>query len=151
MTINHHMIEDRLETEQDQFLFTGYVEASADEPKITACYELRSVERKELELEIHFLAENPIGIDEIVIGGATYYGFCIASKTTRQTAKEAIRCYRESRREKPDRSIVEHAQSAAACLAAKGNVIRDTVADALIDCLGLSDDGQDDNNEDSNQ
>lgn len=151
MAISHHMIEERLETEQDVFLLKGRIEASEDEPEFTAFYELLSKERKQLELEIRFLAKNPIGIDDIVIGGATYYGFCIARKLTRQTAKEAIRCYRDSKREDPDGLIIEHAQAAAACLAKKGKVIRDTAADALIDCLGLSDDGQDDSSEDSNQ
>ncbi|MGD1955721.1 MAG: hypothetical protein ACFBZ9_10910 [Sphingomonadales bacterium] len=144
MAIFHHMTEETIDVEHGSYLFIGFVSASEDEPRFETVYEIRSKDRVELKLEIRFLATNPLGIDDIVIGTATAYGLCIAGKLTRKTAKEAIKCYRDSKKSNPNRSILDHAKEAAGCLAKKSGIMKDTASDALIDCLGVSNDDDDD-------
>lgn len=143
MATTHFIVEERISQEHGTYLFQGYAVASDDEPEFSVFYELRSQERYEFKLELRFVATNPIGIDDILIGTATTYGLCIASKLTRQTAKEAIKCYRHSKNMDPSRTVLDHAKEAAKCLASKGSVLKDTASDALIDCLKIRDDDKD--------
>ena len=144
MAIQHHMIEEFIDGDGEEYFLKAHVEVSEDEPRFSVFYELNSGRRAELRLEVRFLIENPIGIDDIVIGGATYYGLCIAGKLTRKTAKEAIKCYRKSKRDNPDHGVLDHAKEAGACVAGKGGVLKDTAADALVDCIKLPKDDDED-------
>lgn len=144
MTITHHMIEEAIDLKHGSFLLMGQVEVSEEEPRFKVHYQIQSRERTELALEVRFLATNPIGIDDIIIGTATAYGLCVAAKLTRKTAKEAIKCYRKSKRDDPDNSVLDHAIAAGACVAGKGGVMKDTATDALVDCLKIPKDDDDD-------
>jgi hypothetical protein len=139
MATNLHMIEEWLETGHGMFLFMGRIEVSDEEPEFSVFYEIRSERKNELALEIRFVATNPIGIDDIIIGTATTYGLCIASQLTRKTAKEAIKCYKQSKSTDPDRGVLHHAKAAARCLAAKGATMKETATDALVDCWKIRD------------
>lgn len=144
MTISHQMLEAPIEAQDQRYLLVARVDVSEEEPKFSVFYQLRGRERAEFDLEIRFSITNPIGIDDIIIGGATYYGLCIAGKLTRKTAKEAIKCYRDSKRDNPNYGILDHAKAAGKCLASKGGIMQDTATDALVDCLKLPDDDDDD-------
>lgn len=143
MAIIHHMIEERIDLEHGSFLMMARVEISENEPKFATYYEIRSSRKIECSLEVQFIATNPLGIDDVIIGTATAYGLCVAAKLTRKTAKEAIKCYRKSKRDNPNYSIIEHAKAAGACVAGKGSIMKDTATDALIDCLNLPKDDDD--------
>ncbi len=144
MATNLHLIEEWLEPPHGRFLFMGLIVASDEEPEFSVFYEIRSESKTELALEIRFVATNPIGIDDIIIGTATAYGLCIATRLTRKTAKEVIKCYKQSKRQAPDGSILDHAKAAAKCLATKGGTMRETATDALVDCLQVPDDDDSD-------
>jgi len=143
MAIFHHMTEETIDVEHGSYLFIGFVSASEDEPKFEIVYEIRSKKRVELKIKIRFSADNPLAIDDILIGSDTVYGLCIANTLTRKTAKEAIKCYRASKRDDPSRSIIDHAQAAARCVADKAGIMKDTAMDALIDCLPIKGDDAD--------
>ncbi|MEO0454948.1 MAG: hypothetical protein AAFY98_12565 [Verrucomicrobiota bacterium] len=138
------MIEEIIFLEEQEYLFQGSVKVSEEEPEFSVFYEIRSQDRPQLQLEIRLKATNPLGIDDIIIGTATMYGLCIAGTLTRRTAAEAINCYRESKRENPDRDLLGHATAAGKCLAGKGDTMKDAAVGALVDCLRLPrDDGAD--------
>lgn len=147
MTITLHMIEERIKLENGVFLFMGRVEASEEEPRFSVFLQINSESRTELQMEVCFLASNPIGIDDIIIGTATVYGVCLAGKLSRKSAKEAIKCYRKSKQDNPNQPILGHAKDAAACLAGKGGMMKDAATDALVDCLKLPKDDDDDDDD----
>lgn len=148
MAISHFMIEESVEHDRENYLLMGRVEVLEDQPGFRVHYSISTQNRMELDLEIRFSISNPIGIDDIIVGTATVYGFCIAGKLTRKTAKEAIKCYRKSKKDDPNRGLLEHAKAAGACVAGKGSAMKDTVTDALVDCMKLPKDDDDDDSDD---
>lgn len=148
MTIIHDMGEELVELENGTFQIMGRVDVSEEEPRFSVFHQISSKDRIELALEIRFLATNPIGIDDVIVGTATAFGICVAGRLTRKTAKEAIKCYRQSKKDNPGHSILDHAKEAGACVAQKGGVMKGAATDALVDCLKLPKDDDDDDSDD---
>lgn len=142
------MIETAIELENGEFILLGRVEVSEEEPRVSVFYDLKSPHRTEMNLEIRLIATNPIGIDDVIIGTATAYGLCIATKLTYKTLKETIKCYRQSKNDNPDFSILDHAIFSGACIASKGGLMKDTAIEALVDCLKIPKDDDGDESSD---
>lgn len=143
MAIVYHMMEEAFDHEGQHCLLMARVDVDEKEPKFSTFISFQRNRQRELDLEIRFDIKNPIGIDDIIITGASAVGLCLAGKLTRSIAKEAIKCYRKSKKENSDFNILEHARAAGKCLADKGTTVKDTVTDTLIDCIGFSDDTAD--------
>ena len=138
MATSYFMNEEDIEFEGAWYRLMALVQISETEPSFSVSVELKSNNRSELNLEVKFRIENPIWIDDVIIYGASYYGLCIAGKITTKTFVEAMRCYRESRRVNPNLDLLGHAKETGRCLAGKGDVMKDTVTAALIECVPAS-------------
>jgi hypothetical protein len=138
------MFEERFESNGEEYLIVGEVNVLDDHPGFSVQYKITSSSRIELDLELRFMVTSLIGLDDIVILGASGLGFCVAKKLTKKTAKEAIKCYRKSKKDNPNLGPLEHAKAAGACVANNGMGLKNAVTDALIDCISLPKDDDDD-------